>query len=141
IGMGAAVADDERIAVGRRLCDALRADRAGGGANVLDHDRLMQQLADALGLDAHAHVEPAAGRKRNDERDRPRRPFLRTGRAGGEDVCERGNDGPSHGVLLPPPVAVSIAGARALGPSSTWDHLPRPRWEIAMTISPPLAGE
>src|SRR5205085_7980579 len=59
------------------------ADRAGGGADVLGHDGLTQQLAHALRLDAHAHIEPAAGRERHDQRDRPVGIVLRL-RCGGE---------------------------------------------------------
>ncbi len=90
VGLGAGIADENRVAVGRRLCDALAAGHAGRGSDVLHDDRLPQQLAHALGLDARVEVDAATGGEGHDERDRPCRPVLRGGAAGErEQGCER----------------------------------------------------
>ena len=104
--MRAGIADQERVAVGGRLGDARAADHAGGGGDVLDHDRLPEQLAHALRLDARADIDAATGGKRNDERDRPRRPILRGGvRAKRDNHC-RGDHQPVHAHL---PLAPTLA--------------------------------
>jgi hypothetical protein len=67
-GERAGTAEPERVAVGRRLGDLARADRAAGAAMVLDHDLLAERLAHELGDAARQHVVAAAGRVRNDQR-------------------------------------------------------------------------
>ena len=68
--------DHERIAVGLRQRDLVRADHAAGADAVLDIELLMQLLAQMLGGDAAERVGGAAGRERRDELDRPGRPGL-----------------------------------------------------------------
>ena len=100
IGVGAGVADEEGIAVRRRLRDAHAARHAGGGADVLDHDRLSQELAHVLRLDARAGVDAASGRERHDERDGPCRPGLRHCDARKAKTC-RGTAGRDAAFILP----------------------------------------
>src|SRR2546430_1531291 len=65
-----------------------------------------EQLAHALRLDARADIDAATGGKRNDERDRPRRPILRGGvRAKRDNHC-RGDHQPVHAHL---PLAPTLA--------------------------------
>ena len=70
VGVGAGVADQERVAVGRRLGDAAAADGAGRGADVLHHDGLAEDLAEHQRLQPRAGVDAAARRERHDQRDR-----------------------------------------------------------------------
>ena len=97
VGVGAGIADQQGVAVGRGLGDALAADGAGGGADIVDDDRLSEQFAHLQRLDARAHVDAAAGRERNHERDRPRRPVLRRRGCGkGGQYGKAGDRGPGH---------------------------------------------
>src|SRR5580693_2535943 len=75
--MGAPLADAERVTVGQRAGDAGDADRAIGAADVLDDDRLTQRFAHGCRHDAAERIGRAAGWKRNDHGDWPRRKFLR----------------------------------------------------------------
>ncbi len=76
VGLGTAIADQEHVAVRRSVGDSRRAGHAGRPADILDHERLAEQLAHFLRLDAGADIDAAAGGKRHDERDRPSRPIL-----------------------------------------------------------------
>ena len=110
--MRAGIADQERVAVGRRLGHTLAAGHAGGGADILHHDRLPEQFAHALRLDAGADVDAAAGGEGNDQRDRPRGPILRGDRRGQRDHGRRGGQlGLVHAVLLVARTLAPIAGA------------------------------
>jgi len=80
--VGAGVADEKGVAVGCGARHAQASRHAGGGADVLDHDRLSEQLGEALGLDARARVDAAARSERHHERERPRGPRLGRGDAG-----------------------------------------------------------
>jgi len=51
------IADLERVAVGRRPDDARATRHAAGGADVLDDDRLAEELAHALRLDAGGRID------------------------------------------------------------------------------------
>ena len=122
VGVGAGIADQHRVAVGRGLGDALAADGAGRGADIVDHDRLAEDLAHMLRLDARAHVDAATGGERNHERDRPGRPILRAGCGGKGDQCRPGgNHRSEHGGLL---VARKQSRSSRAGSSPT---LPRRR--------------
>ena len=61
--------------------DGSRGDIAAGAATVLDHDVLMQALAQALSDHARQRVGDTARRKGNDERDFAGWIGLRLGRA------------------------------------------------------------
>jgi hypothetical protein len=60
----------QRVAVGRRLPDALGADLASGARHVLDDHRLTQKLVHARLRDAHGRIGRSARRKRHDDLDR-----------------------------------------------------------------------
>jgi hypothetical protein len=95
------VADAERVAVGWRLGAARRADAGAGTGDVLDHHRLAERDAHAVGQDTRQCVGRAAGRERHDDRDRSGGKFLRR-RA--DDVQDGGKNGskqqPGHAFLL-----------------------------------------
>ena len=67
---GADRAEQQRVAVGRRLGDQLRADIAAGAALVLDHDIGAPGVLQMLGGDAAQQVGRAGGRERHDHADR-----------------------------------------------------------------------
>jgi hypothetical protein len=80
--------DHQRVAVGRRLGDGARAERAAGARAVLDHERLAECSAEALGKQPRQHIIAAPGRERHHDGDGARRPALRVSqrdRAGGKD--------------------------------------------------------
>src|SRR5262249_2788366 len=64
---------EQRVAIRVGLGDRLGADIAGGADAVLDHHRLSPLLRQPVGEDARHHVGGAAGGKRHDDLDRPRR--------------------------------------------------------------------
>ena len=75
------VAEQQRVAIGLGTGDRARADRAAAACGaVLDHDLLAERGAHLVGDGARHDVVGAAGRQRDDERDRPRRIGLRRGR-------------------------------------------------------------
>jgi hypothetical protein len=99
--MGAGIADQERVAVGRRLGHALAAGHAGRRADILHDDGLAEQLAHSLRLDACAHVDAAAGRKWNHQGHRSGRPILSGGvRRQRKQYRRSGDHRPVHVVLL-----------------------------------------
>ena len=103
-GVGAGVADQEGVAVGRRLGHTLAAGHAGRRADVLHDDRLTEKLAHALRLDTGAHVDAAAGRKWDHEGHRSGRPILRGGvRRERKQYRRSGDHRPVHVVLLVSP--------------------------------------
>ena len=71
-------AEQDRVAVRRALGDRARADGAAGAAAVVDHDRLLEGFAQLVGDRAGDDAGAAAGRERNDQRDRLCRIVLRT---------------------------------------------------------------
>jgi hypothetical protein len=75
--MGAAVAVEENVAVGRRLGDAARAGRAAGAANILDDDLLAEQFAHGGRENPCRYIDRAAGGEGHHHRDGARRPVLR----------------------------------------------------------------
>ena len=64
----------ERVAVGRRLRRGRGADQPAGAGAILHEAALVQGLAELLAQQAREHVGGAAGRRRRDDADRPRRP-------------------------------------------------------------------
>jgi hypothetical protein len=62
--------EHERVAIGGRFGDGLRADRSAGTAAVLDHDLLSEALGQGLGEQAARQVGVAARRKRHNESNR-----------------------------------------------------------------------
>ena len=101
VGVGTGIADQERVAVRRRLGDALAAGHAGRRADVFHDDRLAEQFAHALCLDARADVDPAAGRKRHHQGHGPGGPILRLGIGRERKQYRRSGDHrPVHVVLL-----------------------------------------
>jgi len=75
--VGADAAEQEHVAVGRRLCHAVGADDAGGGADVLDDHLLAQAVAEIRREHAPHDVERAAGGERHHHGHRSGRPVLR----------------------------------------------------------------
>jgi hypothetical protein len=93
--MRAPLADADGVAVGRGAREAADADIAAGAGDILDHQRLTERGAHRLGEDARQRVGRAAGGKRRDHGDGPRRIALRLRTA---DACdERGNGGRHDG--------------------------------------------
>ena len=89
--------DQPGIAVGRRLRHRGAAGAAGGAGAVLDHDRHAQPLSQA-GLRQPRHrIDRAAGRERNDDPDRARRPALRLRRRRRLRGDRRQRGGEHHG--------------------------------------------
>ena len=66
----AGVAKQQRVAVGIAFRDRLGADGAAGAGPVVDHDLLAEQFAHLVGNAAADDRGAAAGRERNDQRDR-----------------------------------------------------------------------
>jgi hypothetical protein len=64
---------------------------------VLDHDRHAEPIAEALGQDARNAVARAAGRKRDDEPDRPIRKRRVRAPDEDEDGAEHGGEQRPHG--------------------------------------------
>ncbi len=79
-GEDGAARQQQRVAVGRRLGDALRPGHAAGAADILDDELLAEDLADARAEDARDGVDRPAGRIRHDKVDRACRPALRVRR-------------------------------------------------------------
>ena len=69
--------DQDRVAVGLRLRDHRRADRAAGAAAVVDDDRLAERGGERIGDDAPEDVDRRAGAERDDRADGSGRPLLR----------------------------------------------------------------
>jgi len=88
-GVGAA-AENELVAVRRRLRHARGADHSSGAADVLDDHLLAQNLGEAPAEDASEHIGAPAGREWDHHGERPRRPILRGGRViAGNDAAEQ----------------------------------------------------
>ena len=68
--VGAAGAEQQRVAVGRRLRHRGCAEHAARAAAILDDDRLSEFLAELRRNDARDHVDAAAGDERHDDLDR-----------------------------------------------------------------------
>src|SRR5581483_12112164 len=68
-GVGAHVAEADRVAVGTGVLAAQRAGSAAGTAHVLDHQRLPQDLRHGIAHDARRDVGRPAGGKGDDEDD------------------------------------------------------------------------
>lgn len=64
-------ADEQRVAVGRRVRHEFGADAAAGAAAVVDHNRLAERARNAFADDAADDVGVAAGGERHDQVDRP----------------------------------------------------------------------
>ena len=75
------VAEQQRVAVGRRLGDGVGADHAARAGAVVDDDRLAERLGQRLLHDARIEIDRAARRERHDDADRLRRIRLRVQRA------------------------------------------------------------
>jgi hypothetical protein len=69
----------ERVAVGRRLGDAIGAEHGTGARLVLDHDRLAERPGEPLAEHARVNVGRSAGGEGHDDPDAPVRPGLRPG--------------------------------------------------------------
>ena len=82
--------EQQRVAVGRRLEDALRRDDAGGAGRVLDDEGLFQRLLQPLRHQPRQHVGDAAGCERHHHGHRPLRPRRLRRRRG---KAKRGEDG------------------------------------------------
>ncbi len=75
VGDDAGPADQERVTIGRSLCDRRRADHRAGARAVLNDDRLTEVLARRLGRDACDQIVGATRTERHDPADRPIRPL------------------------------------------------------------------
>ena len=75
----------QRVAVGCRLCGGIGGDDLVGAGAVFDEDRLSPEGAECLRKAAREHIDRSAGRIRNDEFDRPRWKGLCAGAAAHED--------------------------------------------------------
>ena len=69
IGVGADRAEQQRVAIRRRIHDPIDARDATGSGRILDHDGLSDQFAHPRSKDAADGVEGAAGREWNDHDD------------------------------------------------------------------------
>ena len=96
----AAVGEEERVAVRRRLRDRRRGDPAARAAAVVDDDGLLPEIGETFLEDAAEDVGPAAGRRRNEHPDRLRGVLLRESRGRESDRrkggCEDGAGHPYH---------------------------------------------
>ena len=72
-------ADQDGVAVGRRVDDAFGRDVAAGARLVLDHELRAEPLGEPLADQARQHVGRPAGRKSDDELHRPGRIVERAG--------------------------------------------------------------
>ena len=61
----------QRISIGVCLHNGIRCDRASRAALVLYDDLLAKDAAERLRRDPRRHIDSAAGRKRNNQLDRP----------------------------------------------------------------------
>jgi len=80
VGMGAAIAEHEQIAIGRGLGHAVRAGHAARAAHVFHHDLLPEAFTHAWGNEACRDIDRTAGGERYDHGHRTGRPLLRGGR-------------------------------------------------------------
>ena len=78
----------QRIAVGGRTHDGLGGDIARGAGPILDDDRLTETLLQPLPDHAGEKVRRAAGRKADQNADRPRRIGVRKRRARGQPITQ-----------------------------------------------------
>ena len=62
-----------RYPSGARILDGQGGGIAGATGPIIDDDRLSDAFGDLLAEEAHHDIRAAAGRKRNDDRDRMRR--------------------------------------------------------------------
>src|SRR5215471_11404067 len=84
-------ADAHRIAIRECSHGAADPERASSPADVLDHDRLSECLAQALAEEPGEYVSRSAGRKRHDDGNWARRVALRgRGSEKSEDAGENG---------------------------------------------------
>ena len=103
-------ADEQRVAVGRRLREGLARDQAAGAGLVLDDEWLAQLLLQFVGDDARRAVDIAAGRIGHDQANVSRRIWLGGGRRSGKGR-EYGDANAGHSAcekshrILPKPVA------------------------------------
>ncbi len=74
--MGADIAKDKLVAVGRRLGDAVGAGHAAGAADVLDDHLLAQDLGQSGVENARHDVRGTAGNIGHHHGQRPSRPVL-----------------------------------------------------------------
>ena len=77
--------NQQRVTVGRRVGDDLRAGGARRARPVLDHDRLLEHTLQRRRKRPCGQISNATRRKRHDQGDGPRRVFLRQG--GQRDQC------------------------------------------------------
>src|ERR1044072_5031377 len=96
-------AEQDHVAIRRRGLDAVRAGHAARAGRVLDYDLLAESLAHPGGDHTAEHVRRAAGRERNDHRDRTGGVVLRERRCAEREYGrERGDRLPEHHVLREP---------------------------------------
>src|SRR3954451_5311362 len=74
--------EEERVTVGRRFRDAVRADRASGADHILDDDSLAEHFAEASCEEAADHVPRASSLEWHHHSNRPVRIILGDGRIG-----------------------------------------------------------
>src|SRR5262249_55973015 len=98
------VAENELVAVGRRLCHAVDAGHAASAADVFHNDRLTELAAQSLGKNAGDRIGRSAGRERHHHRDRPRRIVLRARRerSRGRRAAEQRDERASFHVWMAP---------------------------------------
>ena len=85
----AGIGEQDGVAVGRALGDRAGCERAAGAGAIVHHDLLAERLAHLLGHHARQRIVAAAGRERNDQRDRPVGIGLRVGARCGDEERDR----------------------------------------------------
>ena len=96
--MSVPLPDVDGVAVRLRACDTPDCNAAAGAADVLDHHRLAEMRAHAVGHDARNRVGRSAGRERHDQRDLARwKGLLRVDAGNGGAGEKHSRDGdPQH---------------------------------------------
>ena len=97
-GDGADGREEQRVAVGLRLRDILRRDRAAGARLVFDRDRHAQQPLHFVGDQPRGDIGGAARRESDDQPDRTGRIILGACRAGEQRPARQATDAARHQV-------------------------------------------
>jgi hypothetical protein len=112
VGNGARRADQEGVAVGRRMGDERCCDHRAGAWPIFDDNRLPKPLAHALGRKSGDQVIRAAGPKSDDPADWMVRPF-RTRRRRSEPTNKEAS-GKNHGPIRAPSLDQLFASTASL---------------------------
>ena len=137
-------ADHQGVAVRRRLGDVFRGELVVGAGAMLDHDLAAPGFREPLRQDAAEPVDDAAGRRRRNQRHRPRRIVLRRASHRGDEPAAHMHpatiNARSHDVIVASLCALRLL--RGLYRRTAMRLLRRPACSVRMSRQgPKAAGE